>query len=109
MEFVRQEVKTYAKDENPISLILHVYDATSEQTKILEKELRELKVFIYGSTTTTVCLSFYSNDGNIYVSRNGHSDRTKGLALRAFFEDFNKKYNAQINFFPCNPLNYFEY
>jgi hypothetical protein len=109
MEFVRQEVKKYAKDENPISLILHVYDATSEQKKILAKQLQQVIVFIHGSTTTNVCLSLYSIDGNIYLSRNGHSDRTKGLTLQAFFEDFNKAHDAQIKFFPCNVLNYFEY
>ena len=87
MDFVRSEIKKYETVEYPVGLIVQLNKCPSDCLDALSEALRNVEIKYKDGTT--VCLQFYTQDGIYFISRNGHSDRCKGLALKQFFTNFN--------------------
>ena len=108
MDFVRSEIKKYEADERPVSIIVQVSNVHEPHIKeALSKELENCMTRIKSGEVGN--MQFYTNDGIVFISRDGHSDRFKGSALNVFFKQFNRVYGTELQFFPSSPLNYFEY
>ena len=104
VDWINAEIKTHCKEECPVSVILFVDNVPVHLQQKLSEALSDVR---YGQRPNAT-LSFYTQDGITYLSRNGQSDRTKNIVLKLFFANFNHKHQTNVTYLTTRQLDYSE-